>query len=504
MIEARLKKSQIFLTGSVYDRALQREIFDVSFSWDEADSDRFYCRSEQYGIWVPIVLSHDQIEIENDRILENSFGGRYRLMRLSLLPELLKSQIGDEGGYLLPDFSGVTVNFSSRSPIVNRDRLYMEQREWEKMTLMNCFGKFTPAGGILLIVDDGDFYCNAVTSVNENGEYRLYPEFLVREHHSEPLRSGCFRILYRTSPESGWVPLAKLYRHYFMKEKQVRPLTDRIATNPVLAYSAEAIRVKIFMAGRLPYRPDGSGDIHTFASCSETIDILNQMKSRGIEKAVITLVGWNLGGHDGSYPAHFPVESAIGGEKALRELISHARKLGYQIVPHDNVTDAYASSPGFDPGSIAREKNGEMVMAGIWGGGLSVKICPLKYLERYGVEFEHIHELGFCGHYYLDAQSTVLWECHDRNHRADKRHFALALVGISAIPRRLFGAVSTELVTAYSVPYIDEVARLHTPFTNPTMLERCPESFRDLNPNPVPFFHIALHGLILYSDGWNH
>lgn len=45
----------------------------------------------------------------------------------------------------------------------------------------------------------------------------------------------------------------------------------------------------------------------------------------GIGKAVVTLVGWNPGGHDGVYPSYVRVEPSSGGKPGLRKLIEFAR-----------------------------------------------------------------------------------------------------------------------------------------------------------------------------------
>ncbi len=49
--------------------------------------------------------------------------------------------------------------------------------------------------------------------------------------------------------------------------------------------------------------------------------LLDALKSNGVEKAEICIIGWNQKGHDGRYPQLFPLEESTGGEKALRELI---------------------------------------------------------------------------------------------------------------------------------------------------------------------------------------
>ena len=416
----------------------------------------------------------------------------WRVMELSLLPGLLRTETGKEGAYLLPLASGYLAGFEKRPHGIFRTRMYSAQEEWEKSANMNCFGLLRSGKNLLCIVDEGDFFCFTEAEFGRDDRNDLRAVFQIREKPGDMLRFDTLALAVADAGErAGYGDLAKLYRTWFIERKGVFPLRERIASNPVLAYSAEALRIKIFMAQKFPYAPDGSSPVRVHTTCAQAQKILTDVKAAGIEKAVVTLVGWNCGGHDGAYPAHFPVEPAIGGEAELRQLIAFAKELGYQIVPHDNWTDVYRDSPSFDYEYVARDEQQEPVAAGVWGGGQSYKACPLVQLRRYGFEFEKIRQLGFSGHYYMDAQSTVLWACHSPHHPADVRKFALGLTSITQIPRAMYGAVATENCHAYAVPFVDETARIR-------FGARLPE--QDLpGMRPVPFYHIALHGLILYQ-----
>lgn len=416
---------------------------------------------------------------------------RYRLMRLCVFPELMETEVGSPGCYLLPVSSGILVDFRERPYTHNTDRIYMDQAEWEKYSMLNCFGCLAPEKNLFCIVEEGDFFCQVDSEFNSGGINRIHATFLIRKKPGDMLRFEPMALVFSDAgTKADYDDFAFLYRKWFLSHGATL-LRDRIKDNPVLAYSVDAVRVKIFMAQKYPYVPDGSTPVTVHADCGEVCRILDEMKNAGIEKAVVTLVGWNLGGHDGAYPSHFPIEPAIGGEEGLRELIRYAKELGYQIVPHDNWTDIYRNSADFDYEYVARDESQEPVAAGIWGGGQAYKACPMVQLRRYGHEFERIRALGFEGHYYLDAQSTALWTCHSPHHPANEKEFALALASITAIPRALFGAVSIECASAYSVPFIDEVSVIHFGHSS-AGIDR-------LSPHFIPFFHIALHGLLLYN-----
>ena len=513
MIDKLLARVQSLFRGVVYDVAARRERqvsdFVTVASHRAEDGVRLTFRSVEYGIVIAATLRRmgpdaARIAIPAGGIAEQK-SIRFRLMRLDVFPDLLRTKVGDEGHFLLPVHSGALVDFRNRPPTRNSDRIYLEQPEWEKYSMMNCFGRLQPGNNVFAVVDAGDFSCRVNSEYNDNGANRVYAAFAVRtRHYDMPECEDRAVRYYDAGAKAGYDDFAKLFRSYLL-ERGASLLKDRMEGNPCLAYSVDAMRVKIFMAMRQPFVPDGSSPLAVYATFDETCRIMDEMKAAGIDQAVITLVGWNLGGHDGAYPTRLPVEPALGGEAGLKKAIAHAKALGYQIVPHDNVTDTYRASPDFDYEYVARDEGQEALVSGIWGGGQAYKMCPRVYLDRNGHEFTRIKELGFEGHYYLDAQSTVLWRCHSPRHPANEKEFALALASICSIPRALYGAIGIECAAVYSMPFVDEVATVHCPAGgNEHLIRIMPESFRQLDSKPIPFYHIALHGLVLYQNMWVH
>ena len=506
-----LLKSKV-LRGVIYQVHLQREVevddFVAGRNYGNGNFRRVNFHSKKFGLIVPLEfrLEDDalRVTVKTMEIVEKS-ASFYRLMQLDVMPEMLKSKTGNNGFYILPIASGVKVDFRERTPVVNRDRIYMEQKEWEKFCMMNCFAAKVDNKSTLGIITGGDFFCYITSAMNQNGANHIYPTFGLRHHEGEMLSTESCEVLYNFAENADYPQLAFMYRDWLMNEKGITTLKERMVNNPTLQYSSQALRVKIFMGLKYPFKVDGSSPMQSYTTFEQAEEIIETMKSRGIEKAVITLVGWNLGGHDGAYPTRFPVEPELGGEEGLKKLIAKAKQLGYQIVPHDNVTDIYLQAPDYDPEFVARTEHGEPLPAGIWGGGQSYKACPLVYAQRWGKDFDRIFDLGFEGHYYMDAQSTVLWRCHDPRHPADEKQFALALAALTQIPREQYGAVSVEVASAYCLPFIDEAARIHSAAGGYThILKNCPDELLSLDPQGIPFYQIALHGLILYQNNWIH
>jgi len=497
--------------AKLYDLSVLREIqanrFEPRLVQPLADGIRLHLVNEEHGLFIPVVFrAFDdgfRMTVKAGQIVEQLSINR-RILSLDVLPDLMATRVGDEGFYLLPDFCGTLVRLKEHIPTVSRDRLYMHQSEWEKLNVMNCFGMKRGKRGMLAIVHRGDFFCHAVTEVNQGGTNRIYASFGLRHKPSEPIKQEDKEVIvhFTEGREDSYFDLAKAYRDYLIRERGVSPLKERIADNPVLAYSVGAMRTKIFH-GLKPNSLDGNVPMKIYATFAQSEEILDRMKEAGIDRAVVTLVGWNLGGHDGAYPQRFPVEPALGGEAGLRKLIAKAKATGYQIVPHDNLTDMYMAGQTYDPEVILRNEDNAPVLGGIWGGGQAVKACPVAYFDRYGPDVTRIRALGFEGHYYCDAQSNPLYCCHDPRHPADEEQFGISQCKLLQAHRVLYGAVSQEFVPAYALPFIDEGGQ-HSPYNIGWCLQYVEENLRRILDRVVPFYHLAIHGLITYQDGWVH
>ena len=472
-----------------------------------ADGVRVQLVNEEHGLFIPVEFREEtggfRVTVKAGWICEQMSINR-KLMSIDLLPDFLNTRVGDEGFYLLPDFCGTLVRFREHVPTITRDRIYMHQSEWEKLNVMNCFGRKQGSKGTLAVIHKGDFFCHCVTEVNQDGANRIYPRFGLRHKPSEPIKQEDKEIIVRFTEgrEESYFDLAVAYRDYLVRERGVSPLKDRIADSPVLAYSVRAMRTKFFH-GVKPHSSDGHVPVDVVTTFAQAEEILDRMKKAGLEKAVITLVGWNLGGHDGAYPQRFPVEPAMGGEEGLRKLIARAKDMGYQIVPHDNHSDMYRAGQTYDAEVLLRHEDQTPVLAGMWGGGQSARACPLAYFDRYGPDVTRIRDLGFEGHYYCDAQSNPLYRCHDPRHPADEEQYALSQMKLIQAQRSLYGAVSQEIAPAFALPFLDEGGQ-HSPYNIDWCLKFVEENLKRIIDRVVPFYHLAIHGLITYQESWVH
>ncbi|MEI6970935.1 MAG: DUF5696 domain-containing protein [bacterium] len=499
------------LHAKLHDLSVLRDMtvdnFEPRLVQPLSDGIRIQLVNQDHGLFIPVEFRAGaegfRMTVKAGWICEQMSINR-RLMSLDVLPDLMKTKVGDEGFYLLPDFCGTLVRFKNHAPAVTRDRIYMQQAEWEKLNVMNCFGLRHGRQGTLAIVHKGDFFCHAVTEVNQAGDNRIYASFGLRHNPGEAIKQEDKEVIVRFTEgrNDGYFDLARAYREYLVGERGVSPLKDRTRDNPVLAYSVRAMRTKIFH-GIKPGSLDGNIPMKVFATFEQSGKILDSMWAAGLKKAVVTLVGWNLGGHDGAFPQRFPVEPSLGGEEGLRRLISKAKGMGYQIVPHDNLTDMYMAVQTYNPEVILRNEDNTPVLGGIWGGGQAAKACPVAYYDRYGPEVTRIKGLGFEGHCYCDAQSNPLYRCHDPRHPADEEQFAVSQCKLIQAHRVLYGAVAQEFAPAHALPFVDEICQ-HSPYNIGWPLSHVEQTLRSIIDRVVPFYQLAIHGLVTYQENWVH
>ena len=451
--------------------------------------------------YVPVELVLDdtylRVRFVAGEIVE-PLGACWRLMQVEVAPKLLDAAAADEGGYLMPVFGGAITPFRHAEDLCSVDRVYMQQSEWEKFGLINAYGLFFPRGGILGIVHGGEFRAWVETA---GGPVAASQRAVigVRGIVSDALEFEEKEVLFRSVPAAkDYAALALAYGDYLRRERGLEPIVARRQSRPQLDRMLDAVRINVFIGmKRSPFRTDGSSAYFSSTTFAEAEQILTAVRAAGIRRAWVTLVGWINEGHDGTYPSHFPVNPAAGGEAALRKLIATVKSFGWGVTPHDNIHSVYNCSKDRDWTVVSRDETGEYQPMGVWSGGMTYMACPQVWSHRYGGDFERIREMGFDGVYYIDALGTGLFRCFDKEHPADEKAFALGQQKILGWARAVFGASATETPAVYTLKYVDYGgngasgsrvwSRRLLRGDTAKMLERY-----------VPFWNIAVHGIIQY------
>lgn len=413
---------------------------------------------------------------------------------------------GEAGYLLLPHYGGTVCRFSSREARQYRNLLYLPQSQWEDAVVLPVFGALHADSAYLAIVESGEFDAEIVTSAHwgKDGINSVHPGFNFRYRRNDQIDRVDRRITYHflAAENAGYAGMAKRYREYLIHSRGLLPLKEKISFSPEAGYICDAYGfIKIFCA-RKEKQPDGSSQYRVYTTFAEAGRIMKRFKEEGIEKARFILVGWNRDGHDGRFPTRFPIDRRLGGKEGLLKLIEIAGSLDYQITFHDNYSDAYLCSPDWDDSIMLKDRGGRLIPGGVWSGGQSYFPCPAEAAKRFlRRDIPLIRELGLTGWYYLDGTPRALRGCFDagHGHPLTRRAEAEGMLEQYRLIRAYFGGCSVEMPTAFVLGEVDEVS--HIPCLGLWELNPELKYFID---EQVPFFHIAIHGLVIYHlMDWN-
>lgn len=143
----------------------------------------------------------------------------------------------------------------------------------------------------------------------------------------------------------------------------------------------------------------------SFAETAETAEYIHNIL--GIEKVMITFMGWGNRGYDHVHPDILPANPEAGGNEGLRDAVQRIRNLDYIVGLHDNYGDFYPDAPSFEEKYILQQEDGQIRKGGIWWGGQCYLANPkysLKFARR---NLPWIKELFPLNYYYIDTTFAV-------------------------------------------------------------------------------------------------
>ncbi len=402
---------------------------------------------------------------------------------------------GDEGFFVFPNGMYGTWRDLPDGEYVNSN------------VVMQTYGVKTPRGAIAAILTGMNYEAKERVFV-KNGKWRVCVRYML--NGDKPYED--FKIEYRVLPKerSTYADMAKVYRQYQLERGEVKPLKERVKTRPELEYTTRAPEVRVRLGWKPVPSPVGEQNAENEPEMKVAItferfkQIVDEFKRQGIEQAQFCLVGWNVGGHDGRYPQIFPVDERLGGEEKLKEAIAYAQANGYQIVCHQNYSDAYrASQIGglWDENYLLVKKDGNFNTYTTWGGGNMYETCPKQMCERFpDVDFPKLQALGFRGLHYIDVYSTVNPRtCYSKEHPVDKREFAYWTNEIMRKASDAFGGFASEGGFDYCIRYLDFA--LYISFQKPD------GALPALVERHVPYWQLVYQGIVMsnpFADTTNY
>ena len=416
-----------------------------------------------------------------------------KIADLKVLPSFGRAKVGEEGYFLSSD--GMLTTFKALSKEARRKR---------KISFHPLAMNGYKVGDkcYAAIMKGLEFECVHRLELVDDKEYQYYYHYNTLKD-IEPYENLTIDFYPLEGDDADYAGMARKYRDYLIATDQMpKSVRERVADNEHLAYAAEAPEIRI----RNGWKPVPTPEPHqtlenepkmTVAVTFDQVkEIADELKRQGVEKAQLCLVGWNVKGHDGRFPDHFPVEPELGGEEKLRECIAYVQSLGYKIVAHTCRTDIYEISKDWNNGyDAARKADGSLVERYPIGGGMMYDICYKQSYEKYYKEQEpKVAELGFRGLEYIDVLSVIYpHECHNPEHPVNRKEAAEYANKMLGGLRDMFGGSRSEGGVYYVAKSLDYALYASIDMNRMSRYEMIDDY--------VPVWHIVFNGYILNNAG---
>lgn len=357
---------------------------------------------------------------------------------------------------------------------------------------MPFFAAIRDGRGILAVVSGMSLeYALSVTL--RAGVYQLTPRFRWEAHPYEDIELKLIRL-----EKPDFAAVARAYRRYQLERRACLPLRERGVRYPAAAEAALGPMVRLRLAWKpvpspVPEQtPENEPPLHVAITFERVCDIIESFHRHGIRHAEFDLVGWNRSGHDGRWPDWAPVEPALGGEAGLHKVIELARSYGYLISLHSNSMDSYSIASRLSPDDLLRDRDGNPVDGGNWGGGRCRRLCPEAAYRFAEADFAEFSRWNLYGTHYIDVLSILRPEaCFHPAHPLNRREAGEWRGRTLRLARESCGASGSEGAWDFCIGDLDYV--LYAVFTPEMALPQfCDEA--------LPLWHLVYHGILTYNS----
>ena len=331
---------------------------------------------------------------------------------------------------------------------------------WDEAPL--CISGYHEAGGRtwLAIKEGMKFESRQLVRLKDN-TYSLNEAYYLRD--IRPYED--LTILFYPVEHDSYTAIALKYRQWLLDHHRMpETIKEKISKRPEIAYASEAPEVRIRMGWKESPSPvqeqtrATEPPMHVAITFDRVCDIIDAMMAKGIKKAELCLVGWNIRGHDGRFPEIFPPDPQLGGYKGLQKVIQKANEAGYRIDLHNNRTDIYSICEDWDNGyHTCKDINGNMKSKFVYGGGMMYDICMKQSYKKFFKRDEpQIAKLGIHGLHFIDVLSIINpHDCFDPRHPLNKKESMRYGNKMLKESQKLFGGSQSEGGKDYTAKVLD-------------------------------------------------
>jgi hypothetical protein len=445
-------------------------------------------------------LRNDSLEamILDDTIKEEDTN---YLVNIDLLSFFGATHDGDPGYIVYPDGSGALMHFDTphaeevqkiSNSIYGTDTAETETQTgiYSEPIVMPVFGLSRGDSGFVGIITNGDYDCSLTIARSGKGvNYNhVWTQFLYRRQGRFSLSGGQPAWLFQPDRIPGdrqvryqlllkdqatYSGMATAFRDFLIQERGAK----RLPAN------APLMNLSFFMG--IERRTWFLADMISMTTFSQTESILEDLDKEDVNRLDVSLWDWNKGGTAYKYPERLPVDERVGGEEGLKSLASSIKARDQRLFLIDDYLSVAPNSISVQPYlDTVRGVDGLPIGSNETGYMLNPQVALRKFAARdipkmAGFDINGLLFMNFSGFAVSDKNTQ---------YPLTRENFAASWMQIADLSRQTFGSVAMEGSNTYTVPYADRLDWVTMDSTH-----------YDLFDETVPFYHIAVHGLVQYS-----
>jgi len=453
-----------------------------------------------------------------DEIVENE--PKYTLTGFSVLPYFGAGGRKDEGYMVVPDGCGAVINFNNGKENYSEYKQYVYGRDNAieissvvsntENALLPVYGISTPTGSMLAILKSGESRAvinSHITSVR-NAFNTVYSEFIYRDSTMATFNDKSWNKkevrVYEINPPqlkeyalsyyflgqgSTYVDMASCYQRYLKSEKGIKP-SNSVRTYPFFISTYGSVKATKHIFG-FPVKAEIA-----LTTYGDTQTILQQLNEAGVSDIILKYNSWINGGPEGAIPTNLGVSRKLGGKSDFKKLLTYMQQHSISSFFDVNLTNMYKSRIGYSKSiHSARMLNHKPAMEYQYSlstlqpktdAESSRLLNPVKVRSASAKVASKLKKLSVPG-VSVDSLSHKLYSSfnEDGMDRVSSQHlWDESLEDLKKSTNYLLA----DKPNAYMLKYADAVTSLPTK-----------SSWYAITDYDIPFYQIALHGLIPYS-----
>jgi hypothetical protein len=449
--------------------------------------------------------------------------GKAKLISIEPLPFMNAAAESEEGAMLLPDGSGALLHFRPNHPaylkgysemIYGPDPTFITQTHDmvsiggmrantpRQFAALPVFGMYRDGIGTLGIVTQGDYDARingTPAGIRNIPLYRSSAEFIYRKNDvifigssgQIPYYQGqkikgdrSLSYVLLEKEQAGYVGMAAAYRSYLINERGIEAAADSSAP------------LSLTLLGGIKRDEILGSTFIRMTTFDQAQAIISELKERGIKKLEVTLDGWSKNGLYGEQPDHFPAASQLGGKSGLKKLADFAAQQDTPLYLRTNYVKPFGESGGFSKRKDAvRGMDREMLkltsyyLATRWTNG-NASFYLMKpeqaYRKHIAKELDTAAAIGAKG-IQFQYMGELLYSDEDSNDYTSRAETAAVWIQALEDARQKTGRAAVDYGFGYTLGAVDRID--NAPLFSSGYI------FTD---EAVPFFQLALHGLVPY------